>query len=263
MTFDSTCISETCSRKGLYKEREYYPCESSYKWYNEDQQPFGVNVNPTDIESKAFTYSSGEEMGTLIYSSSEATYMTGGYIQELKPLTSRSEIAKQLKYLREHQWIDQRTRAVFLTFGLYNQNTNFFVYCSILFEQLPVTGQIALRASFQPFRLTQLYTGTELIYCLIYLALVIYYMIVELKTLIEKGRKYIREFWSYVNWMIIICSWVGVGIQVYREVERKRIRNALKIERRKYPINLQFLSYLDNVLIYILAFCCFFGTIKM
>lgn len=189
--------------------------------------------------------------------------MTGGYFHDLRTLQPKSQMKDEVKCLQKHRWIDRWTRAVFLTFGLYNRNTNSFVYCSFLFEQLPKTGRVLLRASFQPFRLNQLYTGTELIYCFIYLALIIYYMVSEMRSLIEKGRRYVRDIWSYINWSIIVCSWVGVGLHLYREIERKRIGQALKIDRRRYPINLQFLSYLDSALTYVLAFCCFFATIKM
>ena len=121
--------------------------------------------------------------------------MTGGYFHDLRNLQPISQTKDEVKCLQENHWIDRWTRAVFLTFGLYNRNTNSFVYCSFLLEQLPQTGHVLVRASFQPFRLNQLYTGTELIYCFIYLALIIYYMVSEVRAVIEKGRRYMRDIW--------------------------------------------------------------------
>jgi polycystin 1L2 len=238
-------------------------CNLPYTWYNEAKNPFGFNIN-TDGQwdySRAFKYTESDDK-TLIYSTSYATYMAGGYVHEIvggKP----EKVILEFENLRNHSWIDRYTRAVFLTFGLYNPNVNLFVYCSLLLEQLPTTFELILRPSFQPFKLVQLYTGTDLIYCLIYLILILYYMYAEIKLIFEMRKAYIKQFWSYINWAIIFCSWFGVVIHIFRQTEMKKMVNSLKDNKEKTGVNLQFFSYLDSLLTYLLGFCCFFGTIKM
>jgi hypothetical protein len=237
-------------------------CNLPYTWYNEGKTPFRFNITTaTEKYRRAFQYTSSGD-NTLVYSTSHATYMSGGYIHEIQS-TNSTQIIKGLEDLRNNQWIDRYTRAVFLTFGLYNPNANLFVYCSILLEQLPITYDLILRPSFQPFKLVQLYTGTELIYCLIYLILIIYYMITEIKLFLRMRKAYIKEFWSYMNWAIIFCSWFAVVIHIYRQTEVNKMGNILKEQQGRNPMNLQLFSYLDSVLTYLLAFCCFFGTLKM
>jgi len=190
-------------------------CNLPYTWYNEAKTPFGFNIQIDGQGNypRAFQYTSAEDK-TLIYSTSHATYLGGGYTHVIRAVNS-TQIIKGFQYLQNHHWIDRYTRAVFLTFGLYNPNSNLFVYCSLLLEQLPTTAELILRPSFQPFKLVQLYTGKDLIYCLIYLILVIYYMYTEIKLFFQMPKTYIKQFWSYINWAIIICSWAGVVIHVF------------------------------------------------
>jgi len=237
-------------------------CYLPYAWYNEGKDPYGFNItfdNPEKYHD-AFKYTPAEDK-TLIYSTSHATYMAGGYVHEIKAKSSE-QIISGFKQLQAHHWIDQYTRAVFLTFGLYNPNVNLFVYCSLLLEQLPTTFELILRPSFQPFKLVQLYTGTDLIYCLIYLILILYYMYAEIKLIFQMGKAYIKQFWSYINWGIIICSWFGVVIHIQRQSEMKKMADSLKM-KGKQAISFQFFSYLDTLLTYLLGFCCFFATLKM
>lgn len=252
---------DSCPRKVLNDLMKVDDCNLPYTWYNEAKTPFGHNISFDDLKiSQAFQYSSAEDK-TLIYSTAYATYMSGGYIHEMKG-NKIDSIKQDLKNLHEHHWIDRYTRAIFLTFGLYNPNVNLFVYCSLLLEQLPTTFEIVLRPSFQPFKLVQLYTGTDLIYCLVYLILILYYMYTELKLIFQMGKKYLKQFWSYINWGIIICSWFGVAIHIYRQTEMKKMIDSLE-EKNQTFVHLQFFSYLDSLLTYLLGFCCFFGTIKM
>ena len=88
-------------------------------------------------------------------------------------------------------------------------------------------------------------------------------MITEIKLFLEKRKEYIKQFWSYINWAIIFCSWFGVVIHVLRQTEAKKMAKILKENRGLKPINLQFFSYLDSLLTYLLSFCCFFGTLRM
>ncbi|CAM2704040.1 unnamed protein product [Rotaria socialis] len=255
--------NDTCPRTVLQGQMDIDDCNLPYTWYNEAKIPFGFNIHANDSPKflKTFTYQPSEDY-TLVYSTPHATYMPGGYIHEIQG-DSNDTIRNGFLYLQNHRWIDRYTRAVFLTLALYNPNANLFVHCSFILEQLPDIRQVIFRASFQPFRLVQLYTGADLIYCFIYLILIIYYMVKEIKLLIKKRQSYIKEFWSYINWGIIVCSWAAVVIHIFRQTEMKKLSNSLKSVKGLRPISLTFFAYLDTLLTYLLGFCCFFGTIKI
>lgn len=254
--------SDSCPRNALLNHMIIDDCNLPYAWYNEAKEPFGLHVDFGDRAnpSEAFRYTSAEDK-TLIYSTADATYMAGGYTFEIQGATEE-RIRSRLRYLQEHGWIDRHTRAIFLTFGLYNFNTNLFVHCSLLLERLPVTAELIPRSSFQPFKLTELYTGTDLIYCLIYIVLVLYYMYAEIKMIFQMPKNYLKQFWSYIQWGIIFCSWFAIVIHVLRQNELTKMAGLLK-NRSKKPVSLQFFAYLHSLLTYLLGFCCFFGTIKV
>jgi hypothetical protein len=176
---------------------------------------------------------------------------------------SLSQIIANLSELERASWIDKQTRAVFLTFNLYNPNVNLFTYCSLLLEIVPPINHFVLQASFYPVKLNHIYANFDIIYFIIYYVLIIYYIVSEIRLIMKLRRVYIHHFWSYINWAIIGCSWAILAIQVYRQAEFKRIGLFFNKYKGQKPINLQFFTYFDSLLIYLLGFCCFFGTIKL
>jgi hypothetical protein len=74
--------------------------------------------------------------------------------------------------------------------------------------------------------------------------------------------KYFSQFWSYIDVSIIICSWTSVGIYVWKYFESNRIGNLFKETNGYVYINLQMSAYINDLLIDLIAFSCFFATIK-
>jgi hypothetical protein len=91
---------------------------------------------------------------------------------------------------------------------------------------------------------------------------IIYFMIIEIESFIQLKLKYFRQFWSYVELGIIICSWSSVGIYIWRYKESKRISNLFKQTNGYVYINLQLSAYFNDLLTFFYGFCSFFGTIK-
>jgi hypothetical protein len=91
---------------------------------------------------------------------------------------------------------------------------------------------------------------------------IIYYMIVEIKTLFQMKWSYFLRFWSYIELGIIGCSWGVLGVYVWRYQESIRIGNLFKETNGYVYINLQITAYVNDVLMFLLGFCCFFGSLK-
>lgn len=62
---------------------------------------------------------------------------------------------------------------------------------------------------------------------------------------------------------IIICSWMGVGIFIWRSHEYSRIGQLFKETNGYVYVSLQMFTYINDFLTFIYGFCCFFGTIKL
>lgn len=87
-------------------------------------------------------------------------------------------------------------------------------------------------------------------------------MVIEIQSIIRSKWKYFTHFWSMINVGIIICSWTTVGIYIWRYEESNRIGDLFASTNGYAYINLQLAVYVSDLYIYLLGFCCFFGTIQ-
>lgn len=249
-------------------------CEAGYSMFNEENQLFSPGWtyvlnsttetigNYSDSIRRAFMYNSSEHLDTYSYIGEHATYGAGGYVYEFRGKTS--EIMANLSLLRELSWLDMQTRGVIIQMSLYNPNVNLFIFVTILAEFLP-TGGIYPTARVEPMTLVNDYRGFELfklICAILYMLFIVYYMIIAIRSIFSERMKYFREFWSYPDLGIIACSWGGVIVYVWRIRESDRVGDLFRENNGYAYVNLQLASYVNDVLTFLLGFCCFFGTIK-
>jgi polycystin 1L2 len=87
-------------------------------------------------------------------------------------------------------------------------------------------------------------------------------MVAEIRSLIRLKFAYFRQFWSFIEWGIIGCSWAGVGVYIWRYHENTRIGTLFKETNGYAYVNLQLAAYINDVFTFLLGFCCFFGSVK-
>jgi hypothetical protein len=87
-------------------------------------------------------------------------------------------------------------------------------------------------------------------------------MIGEIQLFFKLKIKYFRQFWSLINLGIIVCSWTSLAIYIWRYQQSIQIGDLLEETNGYVYINLQLPAYVNDIYIYLLGFCCFFGTIK-
>ncbi|CAF4348277.1 unnamed protein product, partial [Adineta steineri] len=112
-------------------------------------------------------------------------------------------------------WIDEKTRAVFIQLTLYNPSVELFTAVTLLAEFLP-TGGIYTIARFEPI-----------------------------------------NFYS-----IIGCSLGSTGVYFWRFQEANRISELFEETNGYIYINLQLAVYVNDILTFLLGYCCFFSMIK-
>lgn len=61
----------------------------------------------------------------------------------------------------------------------------------------------------------------------------------------------------------MVSSWTGVGIHLWRRSEARRIVELFRRTEGDIYINFQLMAYINDIFSFLLAFCCFFGTIKL
>ena len=88
-------------------------------------------------------------------------------------------------------------------------------------------------------------------------------MIKEVRAIHQMKWNYIRQFWPYIQWGIIVSSWTALGLYVWRYQEMTRIGNLFKITSGSAYVNLQLATYIDDLLTFLLGISCFFASIKL
>ncbi|XP_043567133.1 polycystin-1 isoform X1 [Chiloscyllium plagiosum] len=157
-------------------------------------------TNPSDT----WSYSSPDLPGVW-YWGQNAVYDSGGYIQKLGRTRDQSNYT--LWNLQERNWLDVRTRAIFIEFTQYFQNVDLYSVVTLLLE-FPFSGGASTSIDIKPFSLLQLSTGVDfLLIMMIFLMLfVLYFTVTELVLISRRGKSYFLQFWNYLHWCIIILS---------------------------------------------------------
>jgi polycystin 1L2 len=268
-------------------------CEASYSMFEEEQRSFqpGWNMSSNDTVgmwsnqsksiNKAFTYTPSDQLDTYTYVGEHGTYGAGGYIYEFRG--RMSEMKGNISRLRQLSWLDMQTRAVIIQMSLYNPNVNLFICVTLLVEFIP-TGGLYPSARVEPMFLLNDFEGKftlsrnmhishvyfflvgfalfKLICSIVYMMFIIYFMQKEIRSMIKLRMAYLRDFWSYPELGIIICSWIGFGVYIWRVREGDRVGELFKQNNGYSYVNLQLATYVNDTLTFLLGFCCFFGTIK-
>jgi polycystin 1L2 len=170
-----------------------------------------------------------------------------------------------LTKLHELSWIDSQTRAIIIEMTLYNPNVELFTSVTFLIE-LFSTGGVFVQSRFDPIDLHNEFEGLSSIIrnvCgMIYMLFIIYFTFTELRLLSKLRKKYFYSIWSFIQWGTIICSWTGAGIYAWRLREGSHLNELLHDTNGYKYINIQKAIYFDNILMYLLGFCCYFSTLR-
>jgi hypothetical protein len=191
-----------------------------------------------------------------------ATYDGSGYLYELRG--KLDYIQGNLSLLKEMQWIDRQTRAVFIEFSSFNPNINLIMVSTILVEFLPF-GDILTTARFDPLNLFAESKGIsfKIIAEIIFMSFIVYYMISQIRCLYKRGiLKYLSDFWSYIEWSIISTAWVSFFMTIYRLIVALKVLDFFKRTSGYGYMKLQSVNESNQILTYSLGLCVAFATIK-
>ncbi|CAF1057584.1 unnamed protein product [Adineta steineri] len=241
-------------------------CEDSYNFFNEETKLFqpGWTTNATTEEFsssviKAFNYSTSDELDTYTYIGEFGTYRGGGYVYEFRGRLS--DMKTNLSTLHQIDWIDEKTRAVFIQLTLYNPSVQLLTAVTLLAEFLP-TGGVYTTARFEPINFYTFTSILQLVCTIFYIFFIIYFITIEIRLLFELRLKYFRQFWSIIQLGIIGCSLGSIGVYFWRFQEANCISQLFEQTNGYVYINLQLAVYVNDILTFLLGYCCFFSMIK-
>jgi hypothetical protein len=100
-------------------------------------------------------------------------------------------------------------------------------------------------------------------------------MVKEIKQILKERLKYFKQFYNYIELVIIAFSWASFSMYLYRLYSSYEVYNLLKKSKKDFVqttqitsfiqsafINLQYISYCNDLLQMFLGFCAAFGTIR-
>ena len=233
--------SQNCSK---YRINQYCEENRSFEpgWINETTQIFNSSLG------QSFQYRNNEELDLT------------GYIFEFRGRLNDLRI--NLVKLHQLEWIDNHTETVKIQMNLYNPNAQLFTVVTLSAE-FPFTGGIQTQTDFQPFNLSSEFISTFQLICFIgYIGFIFYFMFIHIQSFFHWKLAYFKQFWSYIELGIIVCSWTSVGLYAWRYREAQRIGNLFAETHGYVYLNLRLAVYVNDLLTFLLGFCCFFGTIR-
>jgi hypothetical protein len=170
-----------------------------------------------------------------------------------------------LTKLRELSWIDSQTRVIIIQLTLYNSNIQLFTSATFLIEFLS-TGGVFPQSRFQPIDLHNEFQGfssiLHSIFAIIYMLFIIYFTFIEIHSLIKLKKKYFHSIWCFIQWGTIISSWIGLGIYIWRYFQGLHLSKFFQQTNGYEYINIQIDVDVNDILMFLFGFCCFFSTIK-
>jgi len=190
------------------------------------------------------------------------SYEGSGYLYELRG--KLDYIQGNLTLLKEMQWIDRQTRAVFVEFSSFNPNINLIMVSTILVEFLS-SGSILTTARFDPLNLFAESSGISFktISEIILFAFIVYFMYIQLRDLYKRGiLEYLSDFWSYIEWFIISTAWISFAMLIYRLIVAQQVLDFFKRTSGYGYMKLQSVNDCNLTLTYSLGLCVAFSTIK-
>ena len=219
-------------------------------------------INSSWNAQKAFQYSDASSLGSYPYFGNYKVYLGGGFAYRIFSNSSLSQIRADLSSLQINNWIDKQTRAVFIEFTVFNPNLNLFAYCTILFEYLE-TGNICISFRFNPISLYADETALTLAGDILFLFITAFLVIKEIIWVIKKKSAYLREPWSYVNWIIYSFSVAFFSLYMHRVYEKYHLIDKLKsVAESAQIISFHWMNYLNDTMLTCLAMCCFLTSVK-
>ena len=232
-------------------------------------QPNWVPVLPSipsenisyELCPRPWRYYSASDLNGVPMLGKTALYSGGGYVAELGYHTSKAqEVIEELTF---HNWIDRRSRGIFIELTVYNAQVNLFGVITILAEVMP-TGGVEMFHRIDIIRVYR-YLGqlgyavliSELTICLV----ILFFVYKVIKRVYYQKVAYLRTFWILVDFCQVLFALASIALYFVKVVNITETMKDLK----KNPfvfVSFSLLLTWNEIDTYMIAFVVFLTTIK-
>lgn len=177
---------------------------------------------------RPWRYKTSDELHNLPLQGLRALYGGGGFVADLG--YTKSSALRVIQNLQNNSWIDERTRAVFVEFMIFDSSTNLFSAASYIFEALPLGGA----TTFKRINTMSLYgarsAGTRSLSAvceLIILLMVFYFIVSEAIKIWKEKCRYFKSAWAYVEMAQILAATATVVLSMFRRYHTTKLVNRI------------------------------------
>ncbi|KAL9954039.1 hypothetical protein ACROYT_G041527 [Oculina patagonica] len=183
---------------------------------------------------KPWRYQTADELDNDPIKTSQNTYGGGGYPAVLG--YDENTASGVLNETIGHGWLDRQTRAVILEFTVFNVNTNLMSIATYFFEVL-ANGAAYTSRRIETLELYSTESGALMFYLIgqfLFMAMVLYYLIVMLIHLYRQRLGFFKSVWNMVDFLMIVSSIASVAFYMIRS---KNVLKSIKaIQANPYEI---------------------------
>lgn len=216
-------------------------------------------MNDTNDE---YRYRSSKELNGLPFWAIRDVYGGGGYVFPLRG--THEKLKEEMFRLEKSDWIDERTRAVFVEFSVYNAQVNLFGVVTMVAEFLPGGGVVPFYR-LEVIRLMRYHQGfgAFVLACeLGYVIYTIYFIVREAKKFRLEGRDYFKSYWNWAELIVIGLSTSAIVFYAYRMLITRKILSTFERTHGNGYIKMQFVASVDEVFGFLMAFLMFIAILK-
>ncbi|XP_035689857.1 polycystic kidney disease protein 1-like 2 [Branchiostoma floridae] len=189
---------------------EYSPGEMDTGSYSGS---WGVATNNTDHDNSTilspWDYTYGDINSDILYVGEHGMYSGGGYTAALGKTLNAS--LQTLAHLRSDNWLDNRTRAVFMETVLYNPHANLFAVVTMTTE-FSITGHVSMATELVTFRIHHDGQVLLLVLRMVLMILLLFSLVREVLRFNTYVIAYLTDPWSWLEILTITTGMATMGL---------------------------------------------------
>ncbi|CAM9854787.1 unnamed protein product [Chrysoparadoxa australica] len=188
-------------------------CYGPYSGTNEEKTEFSWEGGSTQYVTGSLL----DDGGAWFSAATKVRYGGGGFVEEL-PVSSLEDALARVEELSQGSWVDERTRAVFIDFSLYNPNEDQFLHGRLVLERA-ASGAVVTSSNLEAAALLRVirainddnsskryfwaFTFQAVLYALVTLHVV--HMADELVDSWGDFLVFVRMPWNLADMLMVVC----------------------------------------------------------
>jgi len=172
--------------------------------------------------------------------------------------THKRVMLRSLKRLQKRNWIDDRTRMVFVEFTVFNPTTRMFVTAKITFECVGF-GTVTPYSYIVPIHMYHLtdFKSSALIMCgIVFMVYLLWFTYNVGRTMFQMRLQlwvYMTSVWTLLEWLIMVLSYGAITVFVERVVVVHQTMALVREGKKDAFISFNYSEYLESLFVYFLA----------